>query len=108
MQTIKKYWAYFIFVFAILFFIYNKINQPKNILEARAFHTSQGWGYEILHNKKVYIHQQIIPAIQGQKYFVSKEEAEKVAALLIKKMQEKTTNFPEITIEEIDSLKITR
>ena len=109
MQTIKKNWAYILLGFAIIFFIYRKINEPKNALETKTFHTQQGWGYEILNNKKVYIHQEIIPGIQGRKSFVSKEEAEKVAAFVIKKMQAgKSVGLPQITVQEIDSLKITR
>ena len=106
---IKKNWAYFILGFAIIFFIYRKITEPKSTLETKTFHTLQGWGYEILNNKKVYIHQEIIPGIEGRKSFVSKEEAEKVATLVVQKMQKKEGGgFPEITVQEIDSLKITR
>ena len=106
-KLIKKNWAYILLGFAIVFFIYRKINEPKNAFETKTFHTQQGWGYEILQNKKVYIHQEIIPGIQGRKSFVSKAEAEKIAALLVLKMRNKK-GLPQITVEEIDSLKITR
>jgi len=109
MQTIKKYWVYGLLLFAISFFMYKKFLKQDNSLQIKTFTIQQGWGYEILANNKVYIHQEIIPAIQGKKYFVSKEEAEKVGKLVVSKMKQgKGGGFPEITEADIDSLKITR
>lgn len=106
-QTIKKYWAFGLLAFAIAFFIYKKTATKTTTFEAKMFQVEQGWGYEILNNKKVYIHQEIIPAIQGKKNFASKADAEKVANFLIEKIKRKN-GLPQITIEEIDSLKISR
>lgn len=106
-QMIKKYWAFALLAIAIAFFVYKKIISPQNSLEIKIIQLKQGWGYEILNNKKVYIHQEIIPAIEGRKAFVNKADAEKVANLLLKKLQQKK-GLPQITLEEIDSLQITK
>jgi Domain of unknown function (DUF4907) len=109
MQMIKKYWVYGLLLFSISFFIYKKFLSQDNSLQVKTFAVQQGWGYDILVNNKVFIHQEIIPSIQGKKYFVSKQEAESVGELVVSKMKQgKGGGFPEITEADIDSLKITR
>lgn len=106
---IKKNWAYVLLGFAILFFIFRKvIPQPENI-QLQTFKTTNGWGYDIVKDDKVYIHQEIIPAIEGFKSFITKEEAEKVGNLVIQKIkQKKGGGLPQVTNEEIDSLQISK
>ena len=109
MQTIKKNWVYLLLSFAIIFFVYKKIIQTKEVYKTETFKTNTGWGYTILKDDKVYIHQEIIPAIEGFKSFTTKEEAEKVGKFVVDKMKKKEgAGFPQITVEEIDSLKISR
>jgi hypothetical protein len=109
MQTIKKYWVYGLLLFSISFFIYKKFIKQDNSLQVKTFTIQQGWGYDILVNNKIFIHQEIIPAIQGKKYFVSKKQAESVGELVVSKMKQgRGGGFPEITETDIDSLKITR
>lgn len=107
MQTIKKNWVYVLLGFAILFFICRKvINQNENI-HLKTFKTTNGWGYDILKDDKVYIHQEIIPAIEGFKSFTTEAEAEKVGKLVIQKIKNKEGGgLPQVTREEIDSLQI--
>ncbi len=109
MQTIKKNWVYVLLGFAILFFIFRKvIPQPENI-QLQIFKTTNGWGYDIVKDDKVYIHQEIIPAIEGFKSFITKAEAEKVGNFVIQKIkQKKGGGLPQVTIEEIDSLQISK
>ncbi len=116
MQTIKKIWVYVLLGFAILFFVIRivipvikkGILQKENI-QLQTFKTATGWGYEILKDDKVYIHQEIIPAIEGFKSFITKEEAEKVGNLVIQKIKNKQGGgLPQITNEEIDSLQISK
>ena len=106
---IKKNWVYVLLGFAILFFIFRKvIPQPENI-QLQIFKTTNGWGYDIVKDDKVYIHQEIIPAIEGFKSFITKEEAEKVGNLVIQKIkQKKGGGLPQVTNEEIDSLQISK
>jgi hypothetical protein len=63
------------------------------------------YGYEILVKNKLLIYQTNIPGMPGNKGFVKKSDAEKVARLAIKKMQ-KGIMPPTIEKRELDSLKI--
>ncbi|MEO6358224.1 MAG: DUF4907 domain-containing protein [Ferruginibacter sp.] len=63
------------------------------------------YGYEILVKNKVLIHQTNIPGMPGNKGFENKSEAEKVARLVIKKLQ-KGMMPPTIEKRELDSLRI--
>lgn len=63
------------------------------------------YGYDILVKNRLLIHQPHIPGRPGNKGFVNKSEAEKVAGLVIKKMQMGIMP-PTIEKRELDSLKI--
>lgn len=63
------------------------------------------FGYEITANGTVMVKQPFIPAVAGKQGFASKEEAEKVAQLIVKKV-EKNIIPPAISVKELDSLHI--
>lgn len=65
-----------------------------------------GFGYEIFKNKQPYIMQTQIPAIQGTKVFVNNIEAQRIGELVLYKLEHNIT--PNITVIELDSLKIMR
>jgi hypothetical protein len=73
-------------------------------IESQAIQTSSGWGYNILVDHKIFIHQEYIPAISGNKSFVNKEDAMKVADLAIEKI--KKGKLPSLTKDDIIALKI--
>ncbi len=75
------------------FFLIDSIN-PK-----------RGFGYNILVDGTIFIHQASIPAIPGNNTFSSKEEAEKVANLMIHKLRNNIMP-PSISKHELDSLNI--
>ncbi len=68
----------------------------------RTYRSFQGWGYDILADKKVYIHQPFMPAVQGEVPFKTKESAEKCARLMIRKLQEH--RVPSVTREELEKI----
>ena len=82
------------------------INDHKNMLlvESAAFEIPGGWGYNILVDHKIFIHQEIIPAIEGNKVFASKDDAEKISGLIVQKITSK--RMPSVTKRELDSLQI--
>lgn len=86
-------------------FIIAKERQKKNTTQGppqvsyKIFNSQIGWGYEILENDKVYIHQDFVPVLPTQKGFSKKEYAEKAAQLVIEKM--KTSDFPTLTKEDL-------
>lgn len=66
---------------------------------------SNGWGYDIIIDKKIYIHQDCIPAVASYKRFVSEEQALATGQLVVAKM--KQAHKPAVTIHDLDSLHIT-
>lgn len=116
MQMIKKNWAYLLLLLAIVFFINKKYLLPNNSLEVKTIKVDvktikveKGWGYEIYKDGELFISQKMIPAEEGFKHFTTKEQAQKVADLVAEKIKQgKGGGLPQITIEELDSLKIIR
>lgn len=66
---------------------------------------NDGWGYEIHKQHKLFIYQPTIPAVGENKKFISYDEASKVGGLVLKKLSARD-GLPTISIEELDSLKI--
>jgi Domain of unknown function (DUF4907) len=83
----------------------NKNNNNKMLrVESVAIQTPSGWGYNILVDHKIYIHQEFIPAIAGKKAFGSKEDAIRTSEIAIKKLVNGKPPF--ISKRELDSLHI--
>lgn len=59
----------------------------EQAFQLQTFRTGEGWGYEILFENKVLIHQPHIPALPGQQRFVRKQDAEAVGQTVIQKLQ---------------------
>lgn len=62
-----------------------------------------GFGYDILVNGKIYIHQTTVPAVPGIVAFVRKEDAEKVARLVVVKIEQGIMP-PAVTKAEMEAL----
>lgn len=62
----------------------------------------KGWGYNILRDNKLIIHQPYIPAKNGQFVFRNKYDAKKTGQLVVKKLQ--NSQSPRIRIDELDSI----
>lgn len=62
------------------------------------------WGYDILVESKLMIHQPAIPGMPGNEGFKTKEAAQKVADLVVNKI-EKGEMPPSVTIDELKKLK---
>ena len=67
--------------------------------------TSNTFGYDVYANGRLQIHQPQIPALPGNKGFATKEAAEKVARLVIRKIR-KGEMPPTVSIEEMKNLKV--
>jgi hypothetical protein len=108
MKTTSKF--YFIIKLSILVFIgilvFSTLMQfkagPK--VELYTFKIENGFGYNILVNNKIYIHQEIIPAVINNQHFISRHDAQITGTLVIEKL--KTGKVPALSINELDSLKI--
>ena len=63
------------------------------------------FGYDIYSNGKILVHQVSIPGLPGNQGFTRRKDAEKVAALVVKKL-EKNIMPPTVTRAEMDELKV--
>lgn len=68
-------------------------------VEVKPFKTGNGWGYDIVVDKEIFIHQLTIPAIAGNRSFSSQQDAVKTGNLVVKKLL--AGKFPSLTSEEI-------
>lgn len=84
-----------------------KIAQWENTedgITARCFNAPQGWGYDIVVDKKIIIHQTIIPGVPGFKGFATKQQAQDVAQIVIEKI--KSHKEPFISRQQLQQLGI--
>ena len=94
----------------ILITAYLSQPQKKNsknmlLVESSTFQVAGGWGYNILVDHKIFIYQEVVPAVGGNKIFSKKEDAEKTAALIVQKILHK--EVPSVSINELDSMHVT-
>jgi hypothetical protein len=83
----------------------SSVNQsPKYSINLFYVESGKGWGYDILENDKVIIHQDIIPAITDSRPFLSMLEAKKIGTLVIEKLEKQQK--PYISIAELKKLGI--
>ena len=83
------------------------ITKSKNQLSYTVIDSpNKTFGFDILQNGKLIIHQPNIPSISGNTGFKTKDDAIKIAELMIKKIQ-KGEMPPAVTQEEMKKLKIT-
>lgn len=74
--------------------------------EAKIIEVEGGFGYDIFVNNQPYIHQPHIPSINGNQAFKTKEDAEKVADLVVQKIEGNIIP-PSVSPEELQALGIT-
>lgn len=75
-------------------------------LSYRIIHSDYNtWGYDIYNGTRLFIHQPTIPAIPGNKGFLTKQAAEKVAKRIIEKLH-KSESPPTITIDEMKKMGV--
>lgn len=99
--------AFIVIAVAILFFaIYSSTHQDdgkiaeKGEYDLVAIQNENGqWYYEIYGDTVLLIRQEHIPAVRGQQFFASKEDAEKTARLVIRKLN--ANQAPSVTINEL-------
>jgi len=68
--------------------------------------TMHGFGYDVYVGEKRMIHQVNIPGETGHEGFVSREEAERVGQLVVRKM-DGNAGFPTVSRAELDSMGVT-
>lgn len=114
MTNSKNRWSFWILMTALLisagiWVLAWRVNRPaRPALSARVFRTEAGWGYDILVNDSLFIHQESMPVTGGGQGFAHKEWAEKASRLIINKMENgghpRLTSFDIAQICEKDTL----
>jgi PBP1b-binding outer membrane lipoprotein LpoB len=64
---------------------------------------STGWGYDVMINGKLYIHQPNIPAVMGNNGFSSEEKARAAGELIVTKIR-KNILPPTVTVDELENM----
>jgi hypothetical protein len=88
---------------AVIFFV-RRDHADKVFLKAVPVKTAFGWGYNIMADDKIYIHQDYIPAIPGKQGFKSPEDALLVGKRVIRKISR--NEVPAITEKDLVELGI--
>ena len=87
---------------ACSFWVVPLMKKSETVFSYKIFKTADGWGYDILVNDELFIHQELIPAIQGQTGFQTKMQAEQAARLIINKMER--GQLPTVTTFELEPI----
>jgi hypothetical protein len=89
---------------------YNKFEKTELTVavfkvDSTEVHGMRGWGYDILADGAIYIHQPNVPAVMGNNGFSSEEKALKAGEFVIGKIRNNIVP-PSVTPEELDSLGV--
>lgn len=95
---------------ATILFIYAQ-NTNKEAIEInnlsytlQVIEKDSAWIYEIYNKDNLFIRQEYIPAIKGSQSFKTKEDAEKIGNLMVKKLSKNV--FPVISKQELNDNNI--
>jgi len=79
-------------------------NENSKSAKIETWYSGNGWSYNIIIKGKILIHQDYIPALSGNQKFKSEKDAEKIANLVLAKINE--GKLPTIFPSELDCLNI--
>jgi hypothetical protein len=82
--------------------IRSKWKKEHVLVELRPIQTPKGWGYDILADGKIFIHQPVIPAIPGDTGFRTKEDALTVGQKVVDRAMLGQT--PMVTAKEVQDM----
>lgn len=89
-------------IIAIVITFYQLNRQKTNNIESKVYESANGWGYDILVDNKLLIHQESVPGMSGHAGFPEKQQAIQTASLIINKM--KHGQLPTVTKFEINQI----
>jgi Domain of unknown function (DUF4907) len=109
-MTIRKSHIYLIgaalIVSSAVFFYRHRqtSHEGQVLLRAVPIQTPYGWGYNILEDNKIYIHQEFMPGIPGKHGFATKEDAVLVGNRVIEKIS--SNQMPTMDSSDLRTLGI--
>ena len=71
----------------------------KHQFSYTTFNQASGWGYEVLVDGRIFIHQDYVPVLAAKQGFSKKKYAEEAAGLVIKKLQH--NQLPTLTTNDL-------
>ena len=74
----------------------------KSGIDYKTFHTTLGWGYDILVDKRLFIHQECIPVLAQKRGFATEESARAVAQIVVHKL--KNNDLPTLSSSELSQI----
>lgn len=107
-STLRKGLLYGLIIVAAgaLFYVgYQKHAKWKKehvLVELRPIQTSKGWGYDILTDGRIFLHQPMIPAIGGDFSFRTKEDALAVGQKVVDRII--AGKMPMVTAKEVEEM----
>jgi hypothetical protein len=78
--------------------VFNNRNHHYKVVVIKS---EQGWGYDILNENKIIIHQPYMPAVNGDISFGDKYSARKTGLLVVRKLENNLS--PRISLDELNS-----
>jgi hypothetical protein len=87
--------------FAVLKIVFNDKSED---FKTEVYKTNNGYGYFISYGSKLLIKQDFIPSIQRNQSFCNFDDAQKVANLVVEKLNKKEN--PRISVSELNMLHI--
>jgi hypothetical protein len=94
-----------VIVSVLIWAISLNINKHQSI-SYRTFEAANGWGYDILVNEQIVIHQDRIPAIGNRKGFTNAAQAAAAASMVIQKIQH--GKLPSLTSTELKTIYVVK
>lgn len=89
----------YITILILIFIIYACSKNSQKVFDIKITKTETGYYYDIYKKNKIIIHQPNIPAAVGEQKFIDSIQCNKIAKLVVEKLENKI--FPTITIEEL-------
>jgi len=110
-KGVSRQWIFTALIaLAALTFFYIGFRQRRQLkkdhvlVELKPIHTSRGWGYNIFTDGKIYIHQDIVPAIPTNRGFRTKEGALAVGQKVYDRLV--AGQMPMVTAKEVQDMGI--
>jgi len=81
-------------------------SKRSSIYKSLVYPVTYGWGYDILVKDTLFIHQESVPAMEGNKPFTTKAQAMEASSRVISKL--KKGESPSFTRSEIERIMLSR
>lgn len=78
------------------------ITQSRSQYNIKLLKSDSGWGYDILAENELFIHQPFMPVVEGNVAFPDRNAARKTGKLMVRKL--KKNQSPTITREELNHI----